>query len=65
MQQMKHIIKTRNVQITFPLDYLANGLNFGGFIWERDTNLDFTQPLSVQLLEVFERVFIADYRPTK
>jgi len=38
-----------NISFGLPI---TNGLNFGGFIWERDTNLDFTQPLSVQLLEV-------------
>lgn len=38
-----------NIPFALPI---TDGLNFGGFIWERDTNLDFTQPLSVQLLEV-------------
>ena len=40
---------TNNIPFALPI---TDGLNFGGFIWERDTNLDFTQPLSVQLLEV-------------
>jgi len=38
-----------NISFGLPI---TDGLNFGGFIWERDTNLDFTQPLTVQLLEV-------------
>lgn len=38
-----------NISFGLPI---TDGLNFGGFIWERDTNLDFTQPLSAQLLEV-------------